>query len=158
MKLVLKHINYLIAVLIAISFVISTSGFSIYQHSCSNSQVENVSIIVPAEKCDHADIKEQVDSCCEPIETTSCCETEQKTENKDCCHDKQEFKKLEIKTITSSEEIEVKALNTLIVEMLYSSTLLANTAFLNNFNTTSIEPPPPLLVSEHLAQIQVYII
>lgn len=159
MKTILKHTKVITTFILATAFIISTSGFSIYQHTCSTSQVENISLIIPAEKCDHATNihNEQTDSCCKIVETATCCESKTPVNEEDCCHDQQEFKKLETDTVISQQP-EIKALNTLIIEMLYNTTLLAINS-INTINTICIpDPPPPPEIQETLATIQVYLI
>lgn len=154
---ILKHIKLVVTVFTALTFAFTTSGFSLYQHYCTTSLDENLSIVIPAEKCNHATQNEKSESCCQPIETKSCCDTNTPKNENDCCHDEQEFKKLETSS-TISQQPEIKALNTLIIEVLFSTTFLAQNYFDNNINELTTDSPPPPDIQDFLAQIQVYII
>lgn len=74
------------AAALALVVLISTSGFTVFQHSCSSNNTSELSFIVPLFSCDHyqADHMESEGSCCVDAEAGSspscragdCCDTE----------------------------------------------------------------------------------
>ena len=160
MKKVFAYIKNGFILFFALVILLITSGFNIYKHTCSTTQTYNISIVIPVEKCDHAESEHIKNSCCnESDDSQNCTPTKSNNHNdNDCCKDKTEYKKLNIDIVTDCDTVEVKALNTLIVQMLYANTFYA----LNNqysFVTSEIkESPPPITISKYLSVIQVYLI
>ena len=150
MKQVIQHIQVLLILIFSGIILFTTSGFNIYLHTCTTTNTNNVSLLVPAEKCEHAN-SDQYDSCCNTRQ-------KEKSETKKCCNDKHEYKKLKIDTVLTNTAIDSKALNTLIIETLYANTFLAY--YNQNINSIPIikGSPPPIENSEYRSLIQVYLI
>lgn len=84
--MLVKIIHKSIHLLLAIIVLISTSGFTVFEHSCTSSKTYERSFFIPVFSCDHyqEDSDEATHTCCssheqeEPLTcgTDKCCDTE----------------------------------------------------------------------------------
>ena len=81
-----RMINNIILGITAVIFLVSTSGFTVFRHSCQTEQTTEFSFLLADFNCDHQHIEDAhpVHSCCETsgtndgvnCETDHCCDTE----------------------------------------------------------------------------------
>ncbi len=157
-----KYITGIFSLALALIVVFSTSGFKLYTHHCSSSQIQNVSIIIPAEACGHAEQAEKEQGCCVPINEVvddACCkQVAPKSEDDNCCSDKEQYLKLDTKTLVNHTTpiLKVNETNSFVALFIINN-LLSNNASsfaVANYSTES----PPKLLTEYLSFIQVYLI
>lgn len=157
-----KHINSFFSLLLALIVVLSTSGFKLYTHHCSTSHIQNVSIIIPAEACGHAEQTEQNTSCCiieEPSKDACCQTSEPLNETDNCCTDNEEFVKLEVQTVLNHTTPVVKENSTdSFIALFVVNTFLSYSSQSNPETNLINTSPPPINVTEYLSRIQVYLI
>jgi len=84
---VLKTLRHIATILLSVVVLISTSGFTVFHHTCITSQSSELSIIIPDFSCVHFQDKaeEELPSCCAPVKENhdndsggddKCCNTE----------------------------------------------------------------------------------
>ncbi len=158
-----KHISSLLSIVLAFIVVVSTSGFKLYTHQCSTSQIQNVSIIIPAEACGHPEQAEEHKSCCLPIEEVpedNCCKlSEPFIEDDNCCTDIEKYIKLDIETLLNHATpiVKVNEMSSFIALFTFSNLVLDKTVE-TNIIKHFIKPPPSKLLPYYLSFIQVYLI
>lgn len=158
MRDLIKNTKSAFCISLVFIFLISISGFSIYQHTCSHSQTEDISIIFPSATCNHAQNENKESSCCGVTETKSCCDTQGITKDKNCCHDNQEFKKLDTIFVLLNNNIDFNDLSSFIIQLFSSPEYTLFKTYNLQTLITKKEAPPLIITSEYLAKIQVYLI
>lgn len=118
-KMLKRFTNKLVHVLVAVVVLISTSGFTVFEHSCTSSKTHERSLFIPVFSCDHYqdEVNEEKPTCCdnhqaeEPITcgTDDCCETETIIVKLDATYDLQ-YNKLKVSIATLASPIETNAI------------------------------------------------
>ncbi len=150
-----KHINSFLSALVALIVLASTSGFTLYSHTCSHKHITTYALFVPANPCHHELEKSGT-------EKPSCCSvTKVKTKTppkNNHCTNKHELKKLDTKTVVSSGPDEIRSLNTIVIRALNESTFYTHQPVVDVNNIRFDESPPPKTTPQYLSEIQVYLI
>lgn len=84
---VLKTLRHIAAIVLSVVILISTSGFTVFHHTCNSSQTSELSLIVPDFSCAHFqdEAEEELPQCCTPVKEEhdkdscgddNCCNTE----------------------------------------------------------------------------------
>ncbi len=101
-----KLYHVLIIPMLAV-FLLSTQGFSVYEHYCNTSQTSSIALFSSVECKHHNDTEESCHHCCTEM-NNSACQIPQKFED-NCCTDFHTFVKAEIQVfVPSSEEIKIQ--------------------------------------------------
>ncbi|MBN2167023.1 MAG: hypothetical protein JW717_12150 [Marinilabiliaceae bacterium] len=144
--------------LLALLIFISTSGFTIYTHTCLTSHTSLVSFFVPVTHCEHEDDICHSQLSYGEVSESSCCSVNNFSNDTKCCFDYREYKKLDTVTLLSNAVIQIVPVNCIVLNLLFSSMPLlcdVNSNLIYCFNEN-----PPLIFSTdvYLAKIQVYLI
>ncbi len=85
-KLMLKEmLRNTIALMMAVIVLVSTSGFTVFKHSCSTEQTTEFSLLIPEFNCEHYQEEASLPACCcaipipedeESYNSSKCCDTD----------------------------------------------------------------------------------
>jgi hypothetical protein len=77
-------INKILSVLLAVVVLITTSGFTVFEHHCYTEKTTEYSVLVPNFECDHSehDHHDNIPSCCEIYSST---QPGEECGKSDCC-------------------------------------------------------------------------
>jgi len=74
-----------IALMMAVIVLVSTSGFTVFKHSCSTEETTEFSLLIPEFNCEHNQEEESLPACCSTIplardkesyNSSKCCDTD----------------------------------------------------------------------------------
>ena len=94
-KEVLKTLRHITTIILSVVVLISTSGFTVFHHTCNSSQTSELSLIIPDFSCEHFQDKadEELPPCCTPVEEEH---DKDKCGDDKCCNTKSFSVKLDI--------------------------------------------------------------